>query len=82
MDDFLLVVSEVWTELENAPAQFESQGVDLSTISNYIQGQECFPLSGILEEFGILGNNEIILNARLVNTTEGEHNYRFWYIRA
>jgi len=82
MDDFLLIVSEVWIELENAPAQFESQGVDLITLTDQVQNQDWFPLSGVLEELGFLGNNEVILNARLINTAEGEHNYRFWYIRA
>ena len=81
MDDFLLIASEAWTELANAPAQLVIH-IDFGSLTNLVQSKDWVPLSGILEELGILGNNEVILNARLVNTAEGENDYRFWYIRA
>ena len=80
--DFLLIAGTEWTELQDAPAKFVSQSVDLGTLTNFVQGQDWGPLSGVLEELGLLGSNEVILNARMVNTAEGENNYRFWYIRA
>jgi len=82
MDDFLLIVPEGWIELENASAQFGSQAVDVTTLTNLVQGQEWIPISTALEELGFLGANEIIVNARLINTAEDENDYRFWYIRA
>ena len=81
-DNFLLITPGGWIELENAPAQFSSQGVDIDTLTNQVHGLEWFNISGTLEELGFLGNNEVILNARIINTEEGIANYRFWYIRA
>ncbi len=78
--EFLLVAGTEWTELADAPAKFVSHGVDMQTLINNVEGQEWVYVSGYMEEMGLVQPNQLIQNARVINPSGGESNYRFWYI--
>ena len=81
--EFLLITPSGWIELENAHAQFSAGGMaDPNAVQDLTLGRDWNALSGPLEEIGLLGPNELIIDARFINTETGENDYRFWYIRA
>lgn len=82
-NDFLLVTPGGWIELENAPAQFASVSVDPATVQDLTMGRDWNNLSTPLQELGLLdsASNELIIDARFINTEAGVNEYRFWYIR-
>ena len=80
-NDFLLVTPSGWIELENAATQFASMGVDPGTVQDLTVGRDWIGLSTPLEELGLLNPNELIIDARFINTEREVDGYRFWYIR-
>ena len=80
-NDFLLVTPSGWIELENAATQFASVAADPTTVQDLTVNQDWNALSIPLEELGLLNPNELIIDARFINTEREVDGYRFWYIR-
>ena len=78
--DFLLIAGTEWTELQDAPAKFVSVSSNMAEIQDAVENHLWNVVSGYMEELGLVQQNQIIQSAKLINTFEGESNYRFWYI--
>ena len=78
--EFLLIAGTEWTELQDAPAKFASVGSTMAEIQDAVENHLWNVVSNYMEELGLVQPNQIIQSAKLINTFEGESNYRFWYI--
>lgn len=78
-EDFLLIVGNGWVELPNA-TQWIDGNIGEEGVQQMINGMEWSNLSNFMEASGIIGENQVIQGARLINTTEPANRLRFWYI--
>lgn len=74
-DEFLLITPEGWIEIEDA-VSFVSQ-IGESLVYEMISAGEFENLSQHMESQGLILENQVIQNARMINTPDG---YRFWYV--
>lgn len=75
MSDFLLITPDGWTEVKNASEWLNRVGTDY--ILDLTTNRDYNNLSQYIEAEGWIGNNEIISDARMINTGDA---WRFWFI--
>ncbi len=78
MDEFLLIVTSDWIELENAATAFAGFA-DIPTIQDLVTNMDWNALSQFMEDASIIPNGAQISNARMINTGALQTDFRFWY---
>ena len=78
MDDFLLIVTTEWIEVENPHTAFGAYA-DLVALQDLVSTMDWYNLRGVMEAAGIIPDGALISEARIVNTGGSPTDYRFWY---
>lgn len=81
IDDFLLITSEQWTEIQDATTFIQTTVSD-TQMQSYIAQQEWSAITQVMEDYGLIQSGTTVTNARMFNTGEVDNNLRMWVILA